>query len=79
MLTEEQRENLEFGLCTMEDIIREMGGDVYGDRVTDIVMVKLARNYSNGSQPTTYQESDFGKPHLENDTDDDEVFSDDEI
>ena len=79
MLTEEQRENLEFGLCTMEDIIREMGGDVYGDRVTDIVMVKLARNYSNGSQPTTYQESDFSKPHLENDTDDDEVFSDDEI
>ena len=79
MLTEEQRENIEFGLCTMEDILKEQGKDLYGDRVVDIVMVKLARGFTNGSNPTTFKESDFCKPCLESDTNDDDIFGDDEI
>ena len=79
MLTEEQKENIEFGLCTMEDILKEQGKDLYGDRVVDIVMVKLARGFTNGSNPTTFKESDFCKPCLESDTNDDDIFGDDEI
>ena len=65
MLTDEQKENLEFGLCTMDDIIKELGKDVYGDKVTDIVVVSLARGYSSGAKDTVYSENDFCKPHIE--------------
>lgn len=79
MLTEDQKENIEFGLCTMEDIIKELGGDVYGDRVTDIVIRGIAKGYSNGAKDTAYTEDDFGKPHNEfDDDDDDDIFADDD-
>lgn len=79
MLTEEQRENIEFGLCTMEDIIKEMGGDVYGDRVTDIIIDKLGRGFTNGSKETAYTADDMCKPHNELDDDDElDIFADDD-
>lgn len=79
MLTEEQRENLEYGLVTMDDIIKELGGDVYGDRVVDIVIDKLGRGYSKGSMETAYTEDDMCKPHNELDDDDElDIFADDD-
>lgn len=79
MLTDEQRENIEFGLCTLEDIVKEMGGDVYGDRVTDIVIDKLGRGYSKGSMATAYTADDMCKPHNElADEDDMDIFDEDE-
>lgn len=79
MLTDEQRENIEFGLCTLEDIVKEMGGDVYGDRVTDIVIDKLGRGYTNGSKETAYTADDMCKPHNElADEDDMDIFDEDE-
>lgn len=85
MLSDEQRENLEFGLITMEDIKKELGKPVFGDRVQDIVIDKLARGYSGGSKPTAYTEKDFAKPHIESETtdtaDDDEedIFNEDDL
>ena len=79
MLTDEQRENVEFGLCTLDDIVREMGGDVYGDRVQDIVLSGVARGFSNGARDTAYTEEDFAKPHNSlDDDDDDDIFDDDD-
>ncbi len=76
MLTDEQRENLEYGLITMEDIIKELGKDVYGDRITDIVIQSLARGYSSGAKETAYTEKDFCKPHIETD-DVEDIFDED--
>ena len=80
MLTEEQRENLEFGLITMEDIQRELGKDIYGEKVTDVVVSSLARGYSGGAKDTDYAEKDFGKPRAEISEDDEEdLFDEDDI
>ena len=81
MLSEEQQENLEFGLITMDEIRRELGKDVYGDRVTDIVIDSLCRGFSGGAKDTAYSDKDFGKPRIETtDTDDEEdIFDEDEI
>ena len=65
MLTDEQRENLEYGLITIEDIKAELGKAVFGDRVTDIVINKLSRNYSKGAVDTAFTDKDFCKPHIE--------------
>ena len=62
MLTDEQRENIEFGLITLEDIKKELGKPVYGDKVTDIVITGLAKGYSNGANDTVYTAEDMGKP-----------------
>ena len=85
MLTDEQKENLEFGLCTMDDIIKELGKDVYGDKITDIVINALSRGYSGGSKDTAYTDKDFRKPCIDTSTstdiDDDveDIFDEDEI
>lgn len=80
MLSEEQRESLEFGLTTMEEIRKELGKDVYGDRVTDLVISGLARGYSGGGKDTVYTEKDFAKPHIETASADDEedIFAEDD-
>lgn len=62
MLTDEQKENIELGLTTIEDIKKELGKPVYGDKVQDIVIVSLARGYSGGAKDTEYTEADLGKP-----------------
>lgn len=81
MLTDEQRESLEFGLITMDDIRKELGKDVYGERVTDIVIESLARGYSGGAADTAYEDKDFGKPRISRDipANDEDIFADDDI
>ena len=78
MLTEEQRENLEYGLITMEDIQRELGKDIYGEKITDIVMSSLARGFSGGAKDTEYTKKDFGKPCVESNDDDENIFDEDD-
>ena len=51
-LSEEQKLLLEWGAKTIEDIIADMGGSVYGDRVYRIYAEKLSRGYANGPQKT---------------------------
>ena len=80
MLTDEQKENLEFGLITMDEIRKELGKDIFGDRVTDIVIDSLCRGFSGGAKDTAYSDKDFGKPRIETaDTDDEEdIFEEDD-
>ena len=80
MLTDEQKENLEFGLITMDEIRKELGKDIYGERVTDIVIDSLCRGFSGGAKDTAYSDKDFGKPRIETaDTDDEEdIFDEDD-
>lgn len=78
MLTDEQRENIEFGLTTLEDIKKELGKPVFGDRVTDIVVTGLARGYSNGANNTVYTAEDMGKPTVKFD-EVENLFDEDDI
>lgn len=78
MLTDEQRENIEFGLTTLEDIKKELGKPVFGDRVTDIVVTGLARGYSNGANNTVYTVEDMGKPTVKFD-EVENLFDEDDI
>lgn len=79
MLTDEQRENIEFGLITMEDVIKELGRDIYGERVQDIVLTGLMRGYTGGAKDTVYTDSDVLSVSSELDDVVDNIFDEDEI
>lgn len=61
MLSDEQRESIEDGLCTFEDIKAELGGTAYGERVTEIRLTGLMKGYSSGVQDTMYSIEDLKK------------------
>lgn len=58
MLTDEQKEDLDCGLITMDDIRKELG-QVYGDRITEWQFIKPARGYTKGSVETVYTSDDM--------------------
>lgn len=59
MLTEEQREDLDCGLITMDDIRAELGGSVYGERIKEYKFLKPARGFTKGRVDTVYTEDDL--------------------
>ena len=59
MLTDEQKEDLDCGLITLDDIRADLGGSVYGDRVQEYQFKKIARGYSRGRVDTVYTEDDM--------------------
>jgi hypothetical protein len=61
MLTDEQRESIEDGMCTFEDIKAELGGTAFGERVTEIRLTGLMKGYSSGVQDTMYSIEDLRK------------------
>lgn len=81
-LSDEQREMIEDGLVTLEQIQRELGGSVYGEKKTEIRATGLARGYAtSGSKETVFTQEDLmSLPHKEEEeidifanTDDDEI------
>lgn len=59
MLSDEQRELLEMNMITMDDIRRELGDTVYGDKKTETRAEAIARGYTSGSKETVYNASDL--------------------
>jgi len=59
MLTDLQKELLELGAITMNEIRKEIGADVYGEKVEEMIVVNVARGFTKGSKPTVYIDSDF--------------------
>ena len=59
MLTDEQKEDLDCGLITLDDIRADLGGSVYGDRIQEYQFKKIARGYSRGRVDTVYTEDDM--------------------
>lgn len=79
MLTDEQKEDLECGLIEMKDIIKEMGGSVYGERVQEYRFNKIARGFSKGRNDSIYTADDMIiKPIKEEGTDETEDLFKDE-
>lgn len=56
-LSDEAKENVDFGLSTLEDEIKRAGGTVYGDRITEYRFA-VSRN----KQATAYEDEDFYPP-----------------
>ena len=83
MLTEEQKDDLECGLITLDDIRADLGGSVYGDRVQEYQFAKIARGFTKGRNDTVYTAEDMVIKPIEEelpegtddlfDTDDDEI------
>ena len=83
MLTDEQKDDLECGLITLDDIRADLGGSVYGDRVQEYQFSKIARGFTKGRNDTVYTEEDMVIKPIEEklpegtddlfDTDDDEI------
>lgn len=70
MLTDEEREDIEYGLSSFEEIKAAHNKEVYGDKVTDIVITSLARNFvGKGATDTAFTTEDVGKPRCELDED----------
>ena len=84
MLSDEQRESIEDGMITFEELKAELGGSAYGDRVTEIRLTGLMKGYSNGVQDTVYNIGDLrkkpikGETQAEANTGDVKVFDDDD-
>lgn len=76
MLNDEQKESIDFGLCTLEDIQRELGGSVYGEREQYVKVVGLASGSTSGAEDSVYTAKDFEIPATETQT---ESVTDDEI
>ena len=59
MLTDEQKEDLDCGLVTLDDIRADLGGSVYGDRVQEYQFFKIARGFTKGRNDTVYTSDDM--------------------
>ena len=84
MLSDEQREAIEDGMITFEELKRELGGKANGDRVTEIRLTGLMKGYASGVQDTVYNIGDLKKrpvkdaPKVEDDVDNSVPFDIDE-
>lgn len=59
MLSDEQRELLEMNMITMDDVRKDLGDTVYGDKKTETRIDAIARGYTGGSKETVYTASDL--------------------
>lgn len=60
-LDDETKENIDFGLTTLEDAIAEAGGSMIGDSIHEIRIDKLGRGSSKGSETTVLTLDDMKK------------------
>lgn len=79
MLTDEQREDLDLGIITMDDIRAEIGGNVYGDRIREYQLVKPARRFTKGRQDTVWTDEDMIIKPIEEAIPDSEDLFEDEV
>jgi hypothetical protein len=82
MLTDFQKEMLELGAITLDDIRKEIGGDIYGDKVQEMIVINVARGYTKGRKDTVFIDDDFIIKPVElmnnkhdNNNDEDDIFS----
>lgn len=84
-LSEEVQDNIAMGLVSLQDAIRDAGGQMYGDRIQEIRIEKLGRGSSKGSETTAYTVEDVNvKPHKEEEKveaadDEVDIFGDDDF
>lgn len=79
-LDDETKENIEFGLISIEDAIREAGGNMFGEKIHEIRIEKLGRGSSRGSETTVLTIEDMNRKPIKEEIEVEEVtdiFADD--
>ena len=79
MLSDEQRESIEDGMITFEELKAELGGKANGERVTEIRLTGLMKGYSSGVQDTMYSIEDLRKRPIKEETKVDENNATEEV
>ena len=79
MLTDEQREDIKYGLTTLDDIRRDLGGSAFGERIREYQFVKPARGFTRGREDTAYTEEDMVIKPIEEESPGEENLFEDEI
>jgi hypothetical protein len=59
-LDDETKEDIDFGLISLEDAIKALGGSMFGQRVTEYRIKSLDKR-NNKVEPTVYTEDDLKK------------------
>lgn len=86
-LDEDTKENIDFGITTLEEAIRDAGGNMFGDKIQEIRIEKLGRGYSKGSETTVFTVEDMTKKPFkeeikveeDEDSDDFDIFDEDDL
>lgn len=81
MLNEFQKEMIEIGAMTLEDVARELGGDVYGDPIQETIVFNVSRGFAKGRVDTAFSDEDFRLPdsvNINNTNEESTVLEDDE-
>lgn len=60
-LDDDTKENIDFGLITLEEAIRDAGGNMFGDKIQEIRIEKLGRGSAKGSETTVFTLEDMTK------------------
>lgn len=84
-LDEDTRDNIDFGIISLEDVIRDLGGQMYGNKIQEIRIIKPGRGFTKGSETTMYTIDDMNqKPvreiaaKVEDNDEDIDLFSSDD-
>lgn len=78
-LDEDTQMNIEAGLISFQDAVRDAGGKVFGDRIQEIRIEKLGRGSARGSESTAYSLEDCTKkPFKEEIEETIDLFDDDD-
>ena len=75
-LSEDVQDNILCGLVEFEDVVKSLGGSIYGERITENRFTKLGRGYGAGRKDTVYSSEDFVIRSLN--ADDEDIFEDDD-
>lgn len=60
-LDEDTRDNIDFGIISLEDVIKDLGSQMYGDRIQEIRINKPGRGFTKGSETTMYTIDDMNQ------------------
>lgn len=78
-LSADEKESVDFGLVTLEEMIRQYNNNIIGEKVTATVVTGLAKGYAAGSVEAAWDVSDLAEPTMEVADEVEDIFSDDDL
>lgn len=81
MLSDEEKEDIKWGLITLDDIREDLGGSAYGERIKEYAFKTPAKGFKRGRQDTVYTDDDMIIKPIEEELPDgvDDLFDEDEL
>lgn len=76
-LSEDEKESVDFGLVSLEELIRQYNREIIGERVVETRVIGLAKGYAAGSIEAPWEVSDLAEPVMETEDVVEDIFSDD--